>query len=126
MNPSPDDLTSHLQQLENDLLDPAVRRKREILASYLADGFRELGSSGRIYTRADILGELPAEPERQLTLTPFRCDLLAPGVALVTYQATRITPDAPPFYSLRSSLWVFRDARWQIFFHQGTPAHGNR
>ena len=54
-------------------------------------------------------------------LSDFEARLLAPGVALVTYKTTRrASPGQPASAALRSSLWVERENRWQVIFHQGT------
>ena len=116
-------VSDHLKQLEEALLSNAVRRDPEQVAALLADEFREFGSSGRTFSKATILEELQTEsPDRQVTLSDFTCSMLSPQIALVTYRTRRLTPIAPPFHALRSSVWVLRDGRWQIVFHQGTPA----
>ena len=45
--------------LEVSLLTPAVRASVEKLNVLLADDFREFGSSGEIYSKQDILEQLP-------------------------------------------------------------------
>ncbi len=115
-------VSDHLRQLEEALLSNAVRKEPEQLAALLADDFHEFGSSGRTFSKAAILEELQTEsPDRQVTLADFSCRMLSPEVALVTYRTVRLTPAAPPFHALRSSVWVLREGRWQIVFHQGTP-----
>ncbi|NYF80654.1 DUF4440 domain-containing protein [Granulicella arctica] len=113
-------LAAHLRQLEEQLFEPSTRRNPEALASLLADDFREFGSSGRIFTRQQIIDELATESSRRITLTDFHCQLLSPNIALVTYRSQRITDTEPPVEALRSSLWIERDNRWQVLFHQGT------
>lgn len=114
-----DDLAVHLKKLEEELLQPDVRSDPALVASYLAEDFREFGSSGRIFTRPEILAALAAESPRQLRLTDFACTELAPGVALVTYRS-HATSDTGSSEALRSSIWVLRSGRWQVLFHQGT------
>ncbi|HKR28205.1 MAG TPA: nuclear transport factor 2 family protein [Acidobacteriaceae bacterium] len=116
MNPT---LADELRSLEERLLDPEVRRDRTAVASLLAPDFLEFGSSGRTYNRDQILDLLASEPNRprSVQLTDFAARLLAPHVALVTWRAIR--PDGTQ--SLRSSVWIRREARWQMLFHQGTP-----
>ena len=111
---------AHLQELEERLLKPEIRRNPQELNLILADGFREFGSSGRVYSKVDILPALAAESSRQLTLMDFQCEFPAPGVALVTYRSTSIQNSDPPVQALRCSLWVQRENRWQMLFHQGT------
>ena len=46
-------------------------------------------------------------------------------VVLVTFRTTGPAPDAPVRPARRSSLWVRRDGRWRLRFHQGTPTTGD-
>ena len=127
------DVNDHLRALEEALLTPALRRDPRRLATLLADDFREFGSSGRIWTKAETLEGLLTETPIQLQLKDFEAKPLAPEAVLVTYRVQRETlaatpvPEgledvARPAPSLRSSLWVQREGRWQMLFHQGTPA----
>jgi hypothetical protein len=113
-------LAALLQSYEEQLLQPATRSNPAAVAALLADDFREFGSSGRTFTRSEILAELASESPRTLTLDNFACTTPAPDVALVTYRSTRATPDGTRTLANRSSLWIFRDSRWQLLFHQGT------
>ena len=114
-------ISDHLKYLEELLLTNVVRKDSAQLSALLAADFREIGSSGRTFSRAMILEQLQAEsPLSNFTLNDFECTLLSDTLALVTYQTVRNTPDATPIVALRSSLWIFRDDRWQILFHQGT------
>ncbi len=113
-------LVDHLKHLEEALLTSTVRNDAAQLNALLADDFREYGSSGRIYTRAEIIQALHAEAPVERSLTGFELALLTEAVALVTYRVVRRVPHAFPAESLRSSIWVFRDHRWQMLFHQGT------
>jgi glyoxylase I family protein len=91
------------------------------LIDLLTDDFLEFGQSGRVWTRetiAPLLGSSPdgsagaAAPE----LEAFEVTRLGEGVALVTYRALGAN---------RSSIWVRRDGRWRMRFHQGTPLPGD-
>jgi hypothetical protein len=120
------DLAAHLQHLEEQLLDPTVRNDPTRLDALLTDDFREFGSSGRSYTKAEIIALLqeesaePADPVT-LSLSDFAVRLLAPAVALATYTSTRTNQGtSDTTRALRSSLWIHRNDRWQMHFHQGT------
>ena len=115
-------LATHLLHLEESLVQPEIRHNPNLLASLLADDLREFGSSGHIFDKHDVLAELASESPCEIVLSGFRCDPLAPGLAHVTYRATRLNPNQPPLHSLRSSLWIHRDGRWRMLFHQGTKA----
>jgi hypothetical protein len=112
-----------LRQLEERLLHADVRKSAQALADLLADDFIEFGSSGRVFNKRQIIESLQHEPATPRTLMDFRTSVLAPGVRLVTYRAIRHGgADGQPMYSLRSSIWKLIAGRWQMVFHQGTPA----
>jgi hypothetical protein len=115
-------LTTSLRPLEEQLLDPAFRRDRAAVSALLADTFVEYGSSGRIFTKTQILDHLAAGSPQRIEMADFAVQLIAPDVALVTWRAISHAAPGQPAISLRSSLWIRRDHRWQILFHQGTPA----
>ncbi|WP_226935919.1 DUF4440 domain-containing protein [Janthinobacterium sp. GW458P] len=112
----------HLQALEAALQSRAVRADGARLAALLADEFVEFGSSGQVWTRAATLADLPAEHFCPRSISDFQARWLAGDVAFVTYRSVRHASGAlPAAASLRSSLWKWRDGRWQMAFHQGTP-----
>jgi hypothetical protein len=125
-------LAEYLENLENFLFDPVGRRDISAVSNLLADEFREFGSSGRIYTKLDILAELSTEQPVLITLTDFACQLISPATALVTYKSLSSHENRAPTQALRSSVWVLRtlpsqfgrssgeEAAWQMLFHQGT------
>jgi len=108
-----------LEDLERQLLVPRAR-KSELVFELLADEFVEFGSSGREFTKAQIVVALQAEAPVQITASEFKVQLFSSQVALVTYRAQRHCD--PPVYSLRSSIWQQREGKWQMVFHQGTLA----
>ncbi len=92
------------------------------MASYLSDEFVEIGRSGRVYDKAQILEAVGAEPDGvAIEASDFVFRRIAEGVVLVTY-ATRSHNGS----ALRSSIWRKAGERWQLVFHQGTPTNGTR
>jgi hypothetical protein len=65
--------------------------------------------------RETLAGASPAGP---VDLLDFAVEALAPDVALATYRIGEPRP------SNRSTIWVRRDGRWQVRFHQGTLRAG--
>jgi hypothetical protein len=106
-----------LEDLERQLLVPQAR-KSELVFELLAEEFVEFGSSGRQFTKTQIVAALQAETPVQITAPEFKVQLLSLQVALVTYRAQRHSD--PPVNSLRSSIWLQREEQWQMVFHQGT------
>ena len=114
------DVSIILRESEAGLLTNAVRKDRAQVSEMVAEEFREFGRSGTVYTKAEILNFLEAEEEIRVVMEEFACQPVAEGVALVTYRSERIEPGGETIQALRSSLWVWRDERWQMVFHQGT------
>ena len=113
-----------LQDLEEELLDPATGRNPERLGELLHEDFEEFGRSGKRYSRHAILAEFtgPNKP-RRVTARDFQIRPVSAGVALVTYVTAHPGDGSVSRLTLRSSLWIFADNVWQLRFHQGTPLH---
>ena len=118
MNDAP--IETIIQQFEEQLLRPDVRRSTQALDDLLADEFIEFGSSGRVYDKQQIIASLPNEKAVPRTLSQFKTTILAPGVILATYHSTYWNPDKKPTHSRRCSIWKLINGRWQMIFHQGT------
>ncbi len=118
-----------MKQLEEKLFDQKVRGTPEALAAILADGFFEFGRSGRAYTKDEIIRSLAAEAREKaqvLSASDYKLTALADDVALLTYRSVGKHDDATERHSLRSSVWKLIDGRWQMVFHQGTPASSSQ
>lgn len=114
------EVADDLERLEQTLLTGSVRKDAARVSALLADEFREFGSSGSVYSKAEIVASLQAEKEADIVMKAFACRTVADGVALVTYRSERATGKDGVIAALRSSLWIFREGRWQMVFHQGT------
>ena len=77
-------------------------------------------SSQDLATRLLRLEQQLLEPSTRGDPTALT-SLLAEDIALLIYRSTRTTTLQAATRALRSSLWVHRDNRWQMIFHQGTP-----
>ena len=112
-------LEKHIRQLEEELLSPEVRSSLERMEAVLAEDFLEIGLSGRIYAKKQVLQALLSEPEVHYEVMDFTMRPLAGEVLLVTYRTIRQeAPEDPQVQSLRSSIWKRIDDRWQMVFHQ--------
>ena len=115
-------IEAHLRTLEEELLQPDVRKSATRLDALLAEGFIEFGSSGRVFDKQAIIDSLRSESPARRSLTDFKALPLGPDVVLTTYRAVSYGAlDEQPIHSLRSSVWRLLDGRWQMVFHQGTP-----
>src|SRR5215813_5828678 len=119
-------IEAHLRTLEEELLQPDVRKSATRLDALLAEGFIEFGSSGWVFDKQKIIDALRSESPVRLSLTDFKALPLGPGVVLTTYRAVRYGASGEqPIHSLRSSVWRLLDGRWQMVFHQGTRLEGS-
>jgi hypothetical protein len=117
------DLTAHLRALEETLHSPSVRRDPVCVDALLAPDFVEFGSSGRVWSREEIIKHIATEPFMPPTIVDFRCSMLAADLALVTYRSIREDPKTGlRNYALRCSIWQKLDRSWRVRFHQGTRA----
>ncbi|MGE8152962.1 DUF4440 domain-containing protein [Pseudomonas vancouverensis] len=109
------DLSQTLLHLEQSLLTQSTRCNAEEVSHLLADDFIEFGASGMIWSKAEVLEQLPQEIFTPRTITRFTTKRLSECTVLVTYHCHSATNN-----SLRSSIWRKQDEQWQMFFHQGT------
>ncbi len=117
------ELAPLLLRNEQTLLDPAVRRDRDRVSALLAEDFVEFGSSGRVWTREQILDLLAKEDYEPPAMEDFRCVRIGAGAALVTYRTVRSdSRTGERSAALRSSVWTNEKGEWRVRFHQGTPA----
>lgn len=111
------ELQEHLYSLEESLLHPDRTPDRTALIPLLATDYQEFCPTGRVSNRQQTIDEMLVSHPRPATIHHYFVTPLCETAALATYRLT--TPNA---VTHRSSLWVFRDNRWQLFFHQGTEA----
>ena len=116
-----------IRRLEEELHRPEIRQSADTVASLLAKGFVEFGSSGTIYDdRDELIMQLAVEKTEPSSQPVMACDYtfrsISPDAVLVTYRSVRSAEgDRPARHVLRSSIWQRVDGRWQMIFHQGTP-----
>ena len=120
-----DALLSTLRNLEIALHQPEVRSDIVRIDALLHDSFSEFGRSGRRYSKADVLKELPLEKSSAIVLSQdFSVAVIADGVALLTYKSAQLNGSGEVSRcTLRSSLWQRTARGWQMRFHQGTPTN---
>jgi hypothetical protein len=114
-NPADPETVALIRRLEEALLVPEVRKSAAQIAALLADEFVEIGSSGRIYDKDQIIGQLQQESgeESLRTVSDFTARELADGLILVTYPIIETR-------TVRSSIWKRTNSEWRMVFHQGT------
>lgn len=100
------------------LLTVAVRRDRGQVEELLEPEFREVGASGRVWGRAEIVEALTLEQaDEDIRAHDVRTRQLSSDLVLVTYVSQQ--PSGRRAY--RTSLWRRTDGTWRLLHHQGTP-----
>jgi ribonuclease HI len=106
----------HVVAMERALLTDALRTDRAAVAALLHPDWQEVGRSGRLWTRDDILDEIgPIEP---VDLEVVSIERVGADAILLLWRSS-----ADGRSTLRSSLWVRAGRGWQQRFHQGTDEH---
>jgi glyoxylase I family protein len=117
------DLQAHLIQLEQELVAAQKRRDFAAVEALLADDFHEIGSSGRVFSRADTVRVISEVQIVDCTFDHFQFLPIDDKCVIVMYMATaRRTHDGHEHLNRawRSSTWVKRGEAWQVLFHQAT------
>lgn len=113
--------------LERELLDPLVRADSLRLGELLHKDFSEIGSSGQLWTRAQIIERLVDSPSKATQLQVISVAKTDSESVLLCYRSfsgeSGTGSNGAGASALRSSLWVQVDGRWQLRFHQGTREH---
>lgn len=100
------------------LLSFPVRRSAQSVDELLDPDFREIGASGRLWTRAEMVAALANKPFRDLgaiEATDMAGAFVTPDLVLLTY-VTNWQGRRPR----RSSLWRCSAGAWRLVHHQGT------
>ena len=102
-------------ELERSLLTDEVRADPSRVAALLHPDWCEIGASGRLWRRAELISSIGPLPE------PTRLELVeaqrpSPDEVLLLWRSV-----AEGRSTLRSSLWVRSDSDWVQRFQQGTP-----
>lgn len=103
--------------LEREVQTPQCRHDRARLAALLAEDVEEVGASGRVWSRAELIelmvGEEPdAAP---IVMRDLTGRVISEGVVLVRWDSLRDGRRAR-----RSSLWRREPSWWRLVHHQGT------
>lgn len=109
-----------LRRLEESLWKPESRLSPEWMDGVLADGFVEIGASGRLHDRNATVVPTSGSLDVELPLPDFWVRFLAPDVALVTYLSVQRLSDGDDRRARRSSIWTLVGGGWRLAFHQGT------
>lgn len=112
--------------LEKLLLKPEVRKSSAKLEELISEDFMEIGVSGQIYGKAEVVSSLPQEVEREFSdPVDFDVTILPDNLILATYRLDEINTNkaGESKMSFRSSVWKVDEGRYKLIFHQGFAAN---
>ena len=101
------------------LLTPDVRGSADQLEELLDPDFGEIGRSGRLWTRGEMITALvkDTDPEQHsINYSDMSGRTVGPGFVLLTY-----VTEVEARRTRRSSLWRQSTKGWRVLHHQGTP-----
>lgn len=106
-----------LHELESSILNPETLEDLEKVKTLFHPDYLELGSSGLVYNRLDVLGMLEvSDNESGVMIRDFEVHKIINNAVLATYRSIGVSGKE----ARRSSVWVKSGGSWQIRFHQGT------
>jgi hypothetical protein len=108
-----------LFELEQRLAQVGKRLAAEEATLLIADDFVEFGSSGKVWSKDEIIAAISEWSPIERIVKDFSVRELSASICLITYKVIAAERQARPF-SLRSSIWRNNGGKWQIIFHQGT------
>jgi hypothetical protein len=109
-------------RLEIELHDPAVRRNIARLDELLHDDFIEIGCSGAIYDKQQVLSLLMSAKPVHVVSQDYEQQLAGRDLMLMTYRSAHVdSKGALLNFARRYSLWQQSGSGWRLRFHQGTP-----
>lgn len=109
-------LATRIREAEQDLLTTAVRQDARRLRELLHPDLVEIGRSGRLWTRTDLLVDLVEESPRATPETDeWELRRLDTNTVLATYRIT-----SGPRVSRHASIWDVSADAPTLRFHQGT------
>jgi ribonuclease HI len=103
---------------ELELLDPVCRVDPGRVAALLADDFLEIGKSGRVWSRDEVVVALAAEPGMDgVAVGPMSGQQIADGLVVVRYTTHH---DGGPGTVHRTGWWRQTSSGWRCWYHQAT------
>ena len=109
-----------LQALEESMWRDETRFDRAYMNAVLHEDFTEVGRSGRVFSRDEVLDMPPVQIRVEIPRETFSVVEIAPAVALVSYET--VPSDSRHGAAHRGSMWISDGERWLLRYHQGTPS----
>lgn len=100
---------------ERSLMSPAVRGNRLLVGSLLHPEFQEIGASGKLWDRGEMIDALATDPSSDAAFVLIDAKKISEDFVQVLYRTIGTGSQA-----IRSSLWQLDNGAYRLRFHQGT------
>jgi glyoxylase I family protein len=112
--------------IEKEMAIVAAQQRGDIgaVGNVLADEFCEIGSSGRMFSKLEILESIRQVKILHCSFEQVRVLPIDDEHAIVTYVSNtkrRYQGEEATARTYRSSTWKKAAGEWRLIFHQGTP-----
>ncbi len=118
------ELLSTIKALEMELHHSGVCCDQARVEEILHPDFCEVGRSGVMYERSKVVSVLGSQKEAPASISDqFELQKINPETVLLTFRSARVNDDGSlKDHALRSSVWLYTNEKWQLRYHQATPA----
>ncbi|HLK34609.1 MAG TPA: nuclear transport factor 2 family protein [Terriglobales bacterium] len=118
-------LRDTLTDMEKKLAQAEQQKNKRFFARALSPQFLMVAYNGLVFTKPELLSKLNYLDVTQYAMKNFKVRPIGRAGALLTYDLD-IQAHAGGRHALvkqyASSVWVDNGGRWQLLFHQATPA----
>ncbi|GGI88327.1 nuclear transport factor 2 family protein [Legionella impletisoli] len=113
-------LSDQIIQYEKWLI--AKKKPVLVLQQLIDDDFMEMGQSGQIYNKNEVVAWLNRQSQSLREGFQFQVKQISEEVLLLTYLSRIKTQGADEAkHAFRSSIWRNQGEQWRMVFHQATP-----
>lgn len=109
-------------EMEKSLFKKSFCSNIENLERILDENFFEYGKSGAIISRNETICFLSESDDRNIAITNFTVDKISDNTWIIHY----VSKDENNISSLRTSIWIYKDNQYKMYFHQGTKDYNSQ
>ena len=118
-------LQDTVYNLEHQLAGAEKQHNKKFFAASMDKDLVYVAYNGLVLTKDKLLASMQYIDVSHYSMENFKTRSLGPDAALVTYDLkinAEIAGSQLPHKQYASSVWVRNGGRWQLIFHQATPA----
>jgi hypothetical protein len=118
------ELEEQLIAKEIDIVAAQKRRDFSAVEGLLAEDFHEIGSSGKLFSKSEVLKAIQEVQIIDYSFEHFELLPIDDGYVILTYIASVRRSHRGQEHcnrAYRSSTWMKRNGSWLAVFHQATP-----